>query len=88
MASTKKKRAPKTIILVAKTRRSHQQKLLADVVTEKGSARAVADEMKAAGHKCSQQSVDAWVRGLWPPRPATQQALKALYKIPMPWGSA
>lgn len=88
MASTKKKRAPRTTILVVKTRRSHQQKLLAAVVEEKGSARAVADEMKAAGYKCSQQSVDAWVKGHWPPRPATQKALNTMYKIPMPWGGA
>ncbi len=64
------------------------QQLLAEIVKQKGSARAVADEMKAAGHKSSQQSVDAWVKGLWPPRPATQDALKALYKIPVPWSRA
>lgn len=61
------------------------QQLLAEVVKEKGSARAVADEMRAAGYKSSQQSVDAWVKGHWPPRPATQDALKKLYKIPAPW---
>jgi hypothetical protein len=72
----------------AKKRASKQQKLLADVIKEKGSARAVADEMKAAGHKSSQQSVDAWVKGLWPPRPATQDALRKLYQIPAPWGRA
>lgn len=64
------------------------QQLLAEVVKEKGSARAVADEMKAAGYRSSQQSVDAWVKGLWPPRPATQDALKKLYKIPAPWSRA
>ena len=73
----KKKSAPK--------KPAPQQKLLAEIVKERGSARAVADEMKAAGHKSSQQSVDAWVKGLWPPRPATQDALKKLYKIPTPW---
>lgn len=65
-----------------------QQKLLAEVIKAKGSARAVADEMRAAGHKSSQQSVDAWAKGLWPPRPATQDALKKLYQIPSPWGRA
>lgn len=88
MASIKKKRATKAPATAAKPQINRQQKLLADVVQEKGSARAVADEMKAAGHKSSQQSVDAWVKGHWPPRPATQAALKALYKIPMPWRRA
>ena len=63
-----------------------QQRLLADVIKQKGSARAVADEMKTAGFKSSQQSVDAWAKGHWPPRPATQAALKKLYRIPTPWG--
>lgn len=72
----------------AVTKELTPQQLLAEVVKEKGSARAVADEMKAAGFKSSQQSVDAWVRGLWPPRPATQQALKKLYKIPATWERA
>lgn len=76
MASKKKGAVPKPL--------THQQQL-AEVIKQKGSARAVADEMKAAGHKSSQQSVDAWAKGYWPPRPATQAALKKLYRIPTPW---
>lgn len=76
--ATKKSSAPKK-------RPSPQQKLLADIVAQKGSGRAVAEEIRAHGVRCSQQSVDAWIKGHWPPRPATQKALKELYKIPMPW---
>ena len=79
MATRKKGTAPKD---------HTPQQLLAEVVKSKGSARAVADELSAAGIKCSQQSVDAWVKGHWPPRPATQQALKKLYRIPVPWARA
>lgn len=75
--ATKKASAPK--------KPSPQQKLLAEIVAKKGSGRAVAEEITAAGARCSQQSVDAWVKGHWPPRPATQQIIKKLYKIPTPW---
>lgn len=78
MASTKKK-------VAAKKRNEQQRKLLADVVAQRGSGRAVAEELKAAGYRCSQQSVDAWLKGHWPPRPATQDGLKKLYRIPTPW---
>ncbi len=61
--------------------------LLADVVKRKGSARVVADEIEATGLKCSQQAVSAWIKGHWPPRPATQEALKRLYKIPATWSA-
>jgi hypothetical protein len=61
--------------------------LLAAVVEEKGSERAVAEELTSAGAKCSQQSVNAWIKGLWPPRPATQGVLKKLYRISGPWGA-
>lgn len=64
---------------------AQQRKLLAEVVEQKGSGRAVAEEMVAAGYRCSQQSIDAWLKGHWPPRPKAQEGLKTLYKIPTPW---
>ena len=77
MATKKKKSAIKP--------NERQRKLLADVVEQRGSGRAVAEEMVAAGYRCSQQSIDAWLKGHWPPRPKTQEGLKTLYKIPTPW---
>jgi hypothetical protein len=77
---------------MAKSRASEEkskktpQLMLAAVVKRKGSERIVAEELKAAGVKCSQQSVSAWIKNHWPPRPATQQALKRLYRIPATWG--
>lgn len=61
------------------------QQRLAEVVKEKGSERIVAEELRKAGVKCSQQSINAWIKKHWPPRPATQAALKALYGIPARW---
>ncbi len=61
--------------------------LLADVVKRKGSERIVAEEIKAEGVKCSQQAVSAWIKGAWPPRPATQEVMKRLYKIPATWSA-
>lgn len=78
MATTKKS-APKPV--------SKHRKMLAAVVKTKGSERAVAAEINAQGLKCSQQAVSAWVKGLWPPRPATQAALKTLYGIPATWSA-
>ena len=63
------------------------QHRLAEIVKEKGSERAVAEELRAAGVKCSQQAVSAWIKKHWPPRPATQVALKTLYGIPMRWSA-
>jgi len=63
------------------------RELLADVVKRKGSERVVAEEVRTQGVKCSQQSVSAWLKGEWPPRPATQAALKKLYRIPATWGA-
>ncbi len=64
------------------------QERLAEVVKEKGSARVVAEEIRATGVKCSQQAVSAWIKNHWPPRPATQAALKDLYGIPARWSEA
>ncbi len=78
---------------MARSKSEKQQKpkgpreILAEVVKKKGSARVVADELRNAGVKCSQQSVSAWTKGLWPPRPATQGVLKRLYKIPATWSA-
>ena len=79
MATTKKRTTAKPL--------SKHRKMLAAVVKEKGSERVVAAEINAQGVKCSQQAVSAWVKGLWPPRPATQAALKALYGIPATWSA-
>lgn len=76
---TIKKRAVKPI--------TKHRKLLAAVVKSKGSERVVAEELKAAGVKCSQQAVSAWIKGAWPPRSATQAALKTLYGIPATWSA-
>ncbi len=72
---------------VVKPKPKKPAELLADVVKRKGSARVVAEEVKAKGVKCSQQAVSAWVKGAWPPRPATQEVLKRLYKIPATWSA-
>lgn len=61
-------------------KKKSQQQLLAHVVMLKGSERAVSKELG-----CSQQSVSAWIKCEWTPRPAMQRKLKELYKIPMPW---
>ncbi len=63
------------------------RELLAAVAKRKGSERVVAEEIKATGLKCSQQAVSAWIKGKWPPRPATQEALKRLYRIPATWSA-
>ncbi len=81
MAAKKKRSAVKT----APKLNERQRNLLAEVVEQKGSGRAVAEEMVAAGYRCSQQSIDAWLKGHWPPRPKAQEGLKTLYKIPTPW---
>jgi len=61
--------------------------MLAAIVKTKGSERIVAEEISAHGVKCSQQAVSAWIKGAWPPRPATQQVLQNLYKIPATWSA-
>ena len=61
-------------------KKKSQQQLLAEVVALKGSERVISEELG-----CSQQSVSAWIKGEWTPRPVMQRKLKALYKIPMPW---
>lgn len=69
MAKKKIKKKPKT----------HQQ-LLADVVKSEGSEEQVAKKLD-----CSQQSVNAWIKGSWLPRMAVQKRMKEIYKIPIPW---
>jgi hypothetical protein len=72
---------------VRSQRFKEHRRLLANVVKAKGSGRVVAEELTAQGVKCSQQSVSAWLKGEWPPRPATQAVLKRLYNIPATWGA-
>jgi len=62
-----------------KRSKTHQQRL-AEIVTRKGSGRAVAGELQ-----CSQQSVSAWALGLTLPRPPMQKKMRQLYRIPTPW---
>lgn len=57
-----------------------QQQCLAEVVSKKGSGRAVAQELK-----CSQQSVSAWARYVSLPRRGMQAKMKKRYGIPTPW---
>ncbi len=57
-----------------------QQALLVAVVKNKGSGARVAKELR-----CSQQSVSAWARGTWLPRPDVQKRMLKRYGIPMPW---
>jgi len=64
---------------------SKQARALTKVIELAGSGRAVADQIRTTGVKCSQQSVSAWAGGDWVPRLRIQQKLQELYGIPMPW---
>ncbi len=65
-----------------KKAKTHQQ-LLAAVVENEGSEERVAKKIG-----CSQQSINAWIKGSWLPRMAVQKKMKELYKIPVPWKKA
>lgn len=65
-----------------KSPKTHQQ-LLAAVVEIEGSEERVAKRLE-----CSQQSVNAWIKGSWLPRMAVQKRMKEIYKIPLPWKKA
>ena len=56
------------------------QQLLAEIVRQMGSGRAVARKLK-----CSQQSVSAWALGTTLPRSGMQKKMQKLLGIPVPW---
>ena len=69
MAAKGKRRRPKP-----------QQQLLAEVIQQKGSGRAVGKELQ-----CSQQSVSAWACYVSLPRKRMQEKMEKRYGIPTPW---
>lgn len=56
------------------------QQMLAEIIKQMGSGRAVAKKLK-----CSQQSVSAWALGTTLPRWGMQKKMLKLLGIPVPW---